>query len=279
MATCRECGRAGKSAARFCTRCGAPIPLPDSTPPFATPADTPANTPVNTNPHRYPMQMPYASPPAASSRQSRNTLLGVFAAAIAVLAVVATIAFLNRPTMSGDSSAAPDQQAVVGAPTPQTYDDTTEPQTETQTETETVTEDPASIQAEPATPQAALAELRRLLREDRPAVEALADQWVPQLSAKRPGLVANGITYNYVEILRDFRTIHARYPDALLLFSGEYSSFKYGNFWITVVPLPQFDGESANAWCDSEGIGPDDCYAKMISHTVGYDGATLLRGS
>lgn len=268
MATCRECGHAGKPSARFCARCGAAGPPPDSAPPFAGP--------VHANPQLYPAQLPYAPPPpAVPARQSRNTLLGVFAAAIAVLAVVATVAFVNRPTTSGDSSAAPDQRAVAGAPTPGTSYDTPE----TQPETETVTEDPTSTPAEPTTPQGALAELRRLLREDRPAADALVDQWVPQLSAKRPGLVANGITYDYVEILRDFQSIQARYPDALLLFSGEYSSFKYGNFWITVVPLPQFNGESANAWCDSEGIGPDDCYAKMISHTVGYDGATLLRGS
>jgi serine/threonine-protein kinase len=216
------------------------------------------------------------TPPPIPARQSGNAVLGAVAAGIAVLAVVAAVAlvtFVHQPTIAGSPSAAPYQRPV--APAPDTEDSTDSP--EPSTETEPAPEQPPATQAEPTTPQAALAELRSLLRDDRPAVETLADQWVPQLSAKRPGMVVNGITYDYVEILRDFRAIQERYPDALLLFSGEYTSFKYGNFWITVVPSPQYNGESANAWCDGEGIGPDDCYAKMISHTVGYDGATLPR--
>jgi hypothetical protein len=237
---------------------------------------------MHTPPHA-PAPLPYLSmppvpgPPPVRSGQSRNAVLGVVAAGVTVLAVVATIAFFNRSTTSGDASAATYQQPVA-APTDVTeYTPDELPATDlpTETETETPTAEPTAPAVDLPT---ALAELRLQLDADRPMAEALVDQWVPQLSAKRPGLVVNGVNYNYLEILRDFRQTQARYPDALLLFSGEYSSFKYGNFWITVVPRPQYDGASANVWCDGEGIGPDDCYAKMISHTEDYDGATLLRG-
>jgi serine/threonine-protein kinase len=143
--------------------------------------------------------------------------------------------------------------------------------------TSTTTPYPTTTTTEPTDALSAKEELDRLTAMDRPAVEALVGQWVPQLSAKRPGLVVQGVTYDYVSILRDFRALQARYPDALLLYSGEYSSFRFGDFWITVVPLPQSTGEYANAWCDGQGIGPDDCYAKLLSHTSGYQESTLYR--
>ena len=66
-------------------------------------------------------------------------------------------------------------------------------------------------------------------------------------------------------------------PTRWIMYSGDYTSFKYGDFWITVVPYPYDNGASANGWCDSENIPADDCYAKLISHTTGYPNATLPR--
>jgi hypothetical protein len=122
---------------------------------------------------------------------------------------------------------------------------------------------------------------RRMLEvqvaNDRAQVEALAGYWVPQLSSKRPDLMANGITYDYRAIWSDFTNIRLRYPGALLLWSGDYSSFRYANFWVTVAPQAYSSGESANGWCDNAGIGKDDCYAKRIMHTGGYAENTRLR--
>lgn len=217
-------------------------------------------------------------PTGAGPGQSRAGLFAL-AACISVLAVVATIAMFGRTTTPGSPSAAdagfvPSVDSSTGDnPYPTDEPTTVEPAPETPGETTPSPRDPGPTDA-----ASALAELKEQLAADRPAVEALAEQWVPQLSAKRPGLLAKGVVYDYVRILADFRSTQVRYPDALLLFSGEYTSFKYGNFWITIVPQPHYDGPSANAWCDGQGIPWDDCYAKMISHTIGYDGATLLRG-
>ena len=204
------------------------------------------------------------------ARQSRSGVIGALCATVAVLAVVAAVALSGRTTTTaGTPVVDPAYRPPADVSGPVNPGPTNDP----------AQEEPAPVTPEPAPADTALAELNALRAADRPAVEALVGWWVPQLSAKRPGLRAKGITYDYVEILRDFREIQAQHPDALLLFSGEYSTFKYGDFWITVVPSPYDRGASANSWCDGWQIPADDCYAKLISHTVGYDGATVLRSN
>jgi hypothetical protein len=203
-------------------------------------------------------------PPAAPSRQGALAAVAAGVVALAVVGLVATFALFGKTTTPGGPVAADEYVPPVAAPSEVTESTTQDP----------TTPSPQPVPADPAT---ALDELNLQVEADRADAEALVDRWVPQLSAKRPGLVANGVTYDHDEILADFRATQTRYPDALLLYSGEYSSFKNGDFWITVMPLPHADGPAANSWCDGQGIGPDDCYAKMISHTVGYDAATLLR--
>lgn len=203
---------------------------------------------------------------SASVPQSHAGVIGALGATVTVLAGVAAFVVFAKPgVVAGFPMADPDFRPAVAVPAPSVSDEPLDVPTPEDTPT-----------VEPV--DAALAELQLILDADRPVAEALVGQWVPQLSAKRPGMVVQGVTYDYVEILRDYRETQAVYPDALLLYSGEYSSFKYDDFWITIEPLPYYDGPSANAWCDGQGIPVDDCYAKMISHTVGYEGATLLRG-
>jgi hypothetical protein len=124
---------------------------------------------------------------------------------------------------------------------------------------------------------AAQAALNQQVAQDRPSVDGLVGYWVPQLSSKRVGMVANGIAYDYNAIWQDFQSLQGRYPNALLLWSGDYVSYASSNFWVTVIPAAYPDGPSANTWCDGEGIGANDCYAKFLSHTGGSTGTTLLR--
>lgn len=163
-------------------------------------------------------------PAAPPSVHSRLTAFGVLGATVAVLAAIAGVTLVAPPTTAGRPAADVNHRPPTAA-TPTTTVGAT-----------SVTTSPPS--SEPTDADTALVELNRQLDADRPAVEALVGQWVPQLSAKRPGLVAKGVRYDHVAILRDFRSTRARYPGALLLFSGEYSSFRHGDFWITVVPLP-----------------------------------------
>jgi hypothetical protein len=207
---------------------------------------------------------------SASVPRSPAGVIAALGASVTVLAGVAAFVVFAKPgVVAGIPTADPDFRPVVAVPVPDGADESVP------TPEDTPTVEPV----EPVDPlDAALAELQLIRDADRAMVESLVGQWVPQLSAKRPGMVVHGVTYDYVEILRDYRATQARYPDALLLYSGEYSSFRYDDFWITIEPLPHDDGPSANGWCDGQGIPVDDCYAKMISHTVGYEGATLLRG-
>jgi len=131
--------------------------------------------------------------------------------------------------------------------------------------------------ATPTDPASAERALRAEIAADRTAVDALVDSWVPQLSSKRLGMVAGGITYGYPEIYANFRMLKVRYPDALLVWSGDFSSFAAGDFWVTVVPNAFPNGDEANAWCDRQGIDAGACYAKRISRTGGYQENTLPR--
>lgn len=241
MSTCRECGHRGRPSARFCTQCGAtvqPVLAQPAARPDAAYVPTPRPVPVRSN--------------GSGRRRGPFGLTAALAAGLAIVAVVAVVAVFGNVSRAANPSPAP---LYPPANATDTYPPTTTP-------TDAVS---------------AKEELDRQVAEDRPAVEALVGQWIPQLSAKRPGLVVHGITFDHLEVLRDFHALQSRYPEVLLLYSGEYSSFRYGDFWITVMPLPQPDGESANAWCDGQAIGPDDCYAKLISHTAGYQDSTLHR--
>jgi hypothetical protein len=202
-------------------------------------------------------------------RPSHSGVIGALVATVVVLGMVAAVAVFGRTTTTeGTPTADPAYRPQANTPAQVAPPETT-----------TVTEEVPPQTTEPGDPTEAdaHAELNAIVDADRQAVESLVGWWVPQLSSKRPGLEADGITYDHREILRDFRRTQTSHPDALLLYSGDYTSFKYGDFWITVVPYPYDNGASANSWCDSESIPADGCYAKLISHTVGYPNATLPR--
>ena len=61
------------------------------------------------------------------------------------------------------------------------------------------------------------------------------------------------------------------------MWSGDFSSFKEDDFWVTVVGIGYSDPEDALAWCSSNGLGPDHCYAKQLNTSGGYEGTTRLQ--
>ncbi|WP_328450370.1 MULTISPECIES: hypothetical protein [unclassified Amycolatopsis] len=153
----------------------------------------------------------------------------------------------------------------------------TEPTTTQYAEPPTSTEPTTAADNAPADEAAAQTTLRQQVGTDRTRAEALADRWVPQLSSKNDGLVADGTTYDQRAIWADFTTTRQSYPSALLLWSGDYTSFTKGDFWITVVNTPFTTGAAANDWCTAEHLDADHCFAKLISHTHGPKGSTLPR--
>ncbi|GAB2782701.1 zinc ribbon domain-containing protein [Amycolatopsis magusensis] len=140
----------------------------------------------------------------------------------------------------------------------------------------TTTTTPRATTTQP-TRDSALSLLTAQVEEDRAQASGLVGYWLPQLSSKRPGLVVRGVTQDHDSIWADHQANKRRYPSALLLWSGDFDSFKYPDFWITVVPESFATGVAANEWCGTQGIGKDDCYAKRLAHSGGYEGNTLNR--
>jgi hypothetical protein len=129
----------------------------------------------------------------------------------------------------------------------------------------------------PSGEESAQAALQGQVDTDRTSAEALADRWIPQLSSKNYGLVADGTTYDYEAIWADFTTTRQSYPAALLLWSGDYTSFTKGDFWVTVVNTSFSSGAEANAWCAAQHLDADHCFGKLVSHSHGPRGSTLPR--
>lgn len=99
---------------------------------------------------------------------------------------------------------------------------------------------------------------------DQSAVEALVGQWVPQLSAKRDGIVDRGVTYDMAKILDNHRQLRDEYG-ALLLISGGYV-FKSKDLYVSIAPQGSPTPAGALQFCKDHRIGKNDCFAKLITH-------------
>jgi hypothetical protein len=113
---------------------------------------------------------------------------------------------------------------------------------------------------------------------DRSAIDAsLLDQWQPQLSSKRPGLVADGQTWWAPDIIREHLNLRQRFPNARLVWSGDWPVFGDPSWWVTLAGYPYSTSGQANGWCASQGYDADHCFAKVLSHTRRPTGTTALR--
>jgi hypothetical protein len=127
----------------------------------------------------------------------------------------------------------------------------------------------------PDTESASGSQLRAIAASDQPIVLAgLAERWVPQLSSKRPGLVAEGRTWTNAMTLDEHAQLRQTYPGVRLLWSGDWSTFSESNFWVTIAGTGFPTAEGALAWCTSNGFDRDHCYAKLISTTHPVEGST-----
>lgn len=166
-----------------------------------------------------------------------------------------------------DTDSAYPEDGVPTEPTEPT--DATEYPTDTATDTTEPTVDP---NLDPATQLAALA------AADLPMLRGTLDgAWVAQLSSKRVGMTVHGTRYDDAAILADHLALRTAYPDVRLVWSGDWVTFSAQDFWVTLVAESFATAEDANAWCDAQDIGRDDCYAKRLATTGGGDGNTKPR--
>lgn len=137
---------------------------------------------------------------------------------------------------------------------------------------------PACVDAE------ALDAMRVQVDSDRPFVQArLADRWIAQLSAKRPGLVAPDVdggadvTWAPCQILQQHLRLRLKYPEVRLVWSDEWRTFDLRGWWVTFAGLTFAGPDEANAWCDQRSIPVDECFAKVVSNTRDSSGSTKYR--
>lgn len=304
MLTCGRCDRALRQGVSFCTHCGAsanassspasrPVAPPrqehaePSVSPFTRSAHGVVRPGGMPSPQPQPPPQPPAQPPPSSSPTRKAGAGRYVLVTFAALLVVSAVALLGSGVLDGDPAdgtrlsggeggAVPFSRQVPPTPAgPVVTPSTTTPAS--RPSTVPTSSNGAGVSPIITGPDAAQKALAQQVESDRSAVGRLVGYWVPQLSSKRLGLVHEGITYGYLEIWQDFVEIKTRYPEALLLWSGDFATFKFDNFWITVMPMTYTTGESANSWCDSAGIPAEDCYAKKLDLTGGYEGATMHR--
>lgn len=123
--------------------------------------------------------------------------------------------------------------------------------------------------------KAVLAELRDA---DYPYVQnVISNRWVPQVSSKRAGLVVDGRALTTADVLRDHLDYRQRYSGTRLVYSGQWSTFSDTDWWVTVVGPSWYLPDDANRWCDLQGFGVDDCFAKFVSSLFGPERTTVYR--
>lgn len=120
---------------------------------------------------------------------------------------------------------------------------------------------------------ASLRTLEQTAAGDRPFVSAdLADRWVVQLSAKRPGVVDDGFTWDDTLILDEHQRLRDRFA-AKLVWSGDWTSFDAKDLWVTISSTTYPDAAGALGWCWQHGMGVNYCAARLVSATRPPDGA------
>lgn len=204
-----------------------------------------ATPPKLTGPHGFPLGPPPVVPSPRVPAPAKN-YGGMFGLALAVLVGLVMVLTQSSDTPLGvEASPAPGTESV------------------------------ASILADPA---ASYAELSRQLTTDDAEIRGnIAETWVPQLASARPGLIVDGVTFDYTHILGEHWGLRQQYPEARLVWSGDWSSFTSSDFYVTVLAIPFDTAEEANGWCDQQGIDRDHCFAKLLSQVSGSDGSTRHR--
>lgn len=99
-------------------------------------------------------------------------------------------------------------------------------------------------------------------------------RWVAQISAKWPGVEAEGRVWDNQSILAEYQQMKAKYPNVKLLRSSEWPVFSDPNWWIIVSAQQFANPDQALAWCVSQSLDKDHCFAKLISSTSGPAGST-----
>lgn len=261
MIYCTNCGTANEPGAVFCSSCGQAMSAPATEP---APPPPPPPQPSPPPPYAAP---PYAAPPAATAApptiafvpsppppRSNTLWWAVGFVALALLAGGITYAVVREDSPTTGAASTTDSRVDdTGAP----------PSTGASTEPASTTTLASTTTAAPPDPLSVLEFTRAA---DAPVVESFVGQWVPQVSAKRPGIEDDGIVYQLTDIVALHQQLVTQHG-AVLLFSGDYN-YQSGDLWVSIVPQGSPTPDGALQFCVDQGIGRDDCFAKFITHDL-----------
>src|SRR5664279_4027510 len=171
-----------------------------------------------------------------------------------------------KPTVTATVTQAPPPVVVVPAPAPapaprQTVyqQPTTVYQPADPAPGQFLTQDPSSVNGNST---------KYIIQGTYATAESTIGYWIPQLSADHTGLGA----------MQKFTTFQlAGYSDLIMVWSADYTSFKYPDYYVILAPQTFSTAAGANAWCDSQGFASGDCLAKRLSHTDGPEGNNVDR--
>lgn len=105
----------------------------------------------------------------------------------------------------------------------------------------------------------------------------IADKWVIQLSSMKPGMEVKGKTLTDEDILDQYEEIKAEHGDAILLWSGDWTSYATDDYWPVVLAEPYDNADEAVQYCESSDYGRDDCFAKRVSANDGPAGTEIYQ--
>jgi hypothetical protein len=116
---------------------------------------------------------------------------------------------------------------------------------------------------------ASVAGLNVIADADHQPIDAqLKDKWLPQLSIKWKGQEWQGFTYADPDIINEHLRMRLAFDNVRLARAVEWTTLNdtdHPDAWVTLAGSTSPDANGANGWCDSKGLGPNDCFARLIS--------------
>lgn len=101
------------------------------------------------------------------------------------------------------------------------------------------------------------------------AKNGLDGAWVAELSAKKPGIEADGITYTWDDMVDDYERNEQLADsfgyDVLMTKTDDWATFKHDGLWVTVVDYDFGSAEDALDFCRQAQRDRDNCNAKQLS--------------
>ena len=110
--------------------------------------------------------------------------------------------------------------------------------------------------------QVAKAAIDRQIAHDKSAVSDLGDAYTTQLSSKQLNMQADGKTWTYQDIWQQFADLKAKWPNALFLWSGDWSKYQSSGTadYYVILSGERFGSvDDGWNWCSANNFGKNDC--------------------